>query len=64
MLLFINDCIFITNVIYLFLIKNSCDADPTVLAQYIIALIGNENLDDALKASLQEKLNEFFDDRK
>lgn len=42
----------------------SCDADPTVLAQYIIALIGDEDLDDRLKSSLEEKLHEFFDDRK
>lgn len=47
-----------------FLYLYSCDADPTVLAQYIIALIGNEELDDRLKSSLEEKLHEFFDDRK
>ncbi|GAA5807906.1 hypothetical protein MFLAVUS_001286 [Mucor flavus] len=44
-------------------VASLCDADPTVLAQYIIALIGNEQLDDVLKASLQEKLHEFFDDQ-
>jgi RNA-binding protein 26 len=48
----------------LFFFKYSCDADPTVLAQYIVALIGHEELNDALKLSLQEKLSEFFDDRK
>jgi hypothetical protein len=34
------------------------------LAQYIIALIGNEERNDSLKSSLESKLNEFFDDRK
>lgn len=42
----------------------SCDADPKVLAQYIIALIGNGERNDALRASLDDKLKEFFDDRK
>lgn len=42
----------------------SCDADPKVLAQYIIALIGNGERNDALRASLEDKLKEFFDDRK
>jgi hypothetical protein len=31
------------------------------LAQYIIALIRNEERNEGLKVSLQEKLNEFFD---
>ncbi|KAI7896574.1 uncharacterized protein EV154DRAFT_491488 [Mucor mucedo] len=44
-------------------VASLCDADPTVLAQYIIALIGNEDLDDRLKSSLEEKLHEFFDDQ-
>lgn len=42
----------------------SCDADPKVLAQYIIALIGNGECNDDLRASLEDKLKEFFDDRK
>ncbi|KAI8877398.1 hypothetical protein K501DRAFT_260452 [Backusella circina FSU 941] len=42
-------------------VESLCDADPKVLAQYITALIRNEEPNDALKASLQEKLNEFFD---
>jgi RNA-binding protein 26 len=45
-------------------LNRSCDADPVVLAQYIVALIGNEQLNADLKASLEEKLHEFFDDRK
>ncbi|KAI8638028.1 hypothetical protein BD408DRAFT_423561 [Parasitella parasitica] len=44
-------------------VASLCDADPVVLAQYIIALIGNEERNDALKASLESKLNEFFDDQ-
>lgn len=46
------------------ILMNSCDADPVVLAQYIIALIGTGECNDALKTSLESKLNEFFDDRK
>lgn len=42
----------------------SCDADPPVLAQYIIALIGTETLDDNLKSKLQENLKDFFEGRK
>ncbi|KAI7901497.1 uncharacterized protein BX663DRAFT_544230 [Cokeromyces recurvatus] len=44
-------------------VASLCDADPAVLAQYIVALIGNEPLDDSLKSSLESKLNEFFDDQ-
>ncbi|CEP09278.1 hypothetical protein [Parasitella parasitica] len=44
-------------------VASLCDADPVVLAQYIIALIGNEERNDALKANLESKLNEFFDDQ-
>ncbi|KAI8087958.1 uncharacterized protein B0P05DRAFT_530835 [Gilbertella persicaria] len=44
-------------------VASLCDADPAVLAQYIIALIGNEERNDALKANLQSQLNEFFDDQ-
>ncbi|KAI8994889.1 hypothetical protein BDB01DRAFT_774444 [Pilobolus umbonatus] len=44
-------------------VASLCDADPKVLAQYIAALIGNEPLNDTLRNSLLDKLNEFFDDQ-
>ncbi|KAI9476019.1 MAG: hypothetical protein EXX96DRAFT_575465 [Benjaminiella poitrasii] len=44
-------------------VASLCDADPAVLAQYIIALIGTEPLNDSLKGSLESKLTEFFDDQ-
>ncbi|KAG0744708.1 hypothetical protein G6F57_007813 [Rhizopus arrhizus] len=44
-------------------VASLCDADPKVLAQYIIALIGNGERNDALRASLDDKLKEFFDDQ-
>ncbi|RCH94506.1 hypothetical protein CU097_010822 [Rhizopus azygosporus] len=44
-------------------VASLCDADPKVLAQYIIALIGNGERNDALRASLEDKLKEFFDDQ-
>lgn len=40
-----------------------CDADPVVLAQYIVALIGTGECNDALKTNLESKLNEFFDEQ-
>ncbi|KAI8378799.1 hypothetical protein EDC96DRAFT_604465 [Choanephora cucurbitarum] len=42
-------------------VSSLCDADPAVLAQYIVALIGNEERNDALKAKLETQLSEFFD---
>ncbi|CAO3608412.1 unnamed protein product [Mucor fragilis] len=44
-------------------VASLCDADPVVLAQYIIALIGTGECNDALKTNLESKLNEFFDDQ-
>ncbi|RCH90332.1 hypothetical protein CU098_007575, partial [Rhizopus stolonifer] len=44
-------------------VASLCDADPKVLAQYIIALIGNGECNDDLRASLEDKLKEFFDDQ-
>ncbi|KAL7314871.1 hypothetical protein PS15m_006386 [Mucor circinelloides] len=44
-------------------VASLCDADPVVLAQYIIALIGSGERNDSLKTSLESKLNEFFDDQ-
>ncbi|KAG0162606.1 hypothetical protein DFQ30_001652 [Apophysomyces sp. BC1015] len=41
----------------------TCDADPEVLAQYILALVSTGESTETLKSSLAEKLNEFFDDR-
>ncbi|KAF7732044.1 hypothetical protein EC973_007149 [Apophysomyces ossiformis] len=50
-----------------FLVKevaSICDADPEVLAQYIIALISTGESPEVLQASLEEKLKEFFDNRR
>ncbi|KAI9277388.1 hypothetical protein BY458DRAFT_585363 [Sporodiniella umbellata] len=44
-------------------VASLCDADPQVLAQYITALIGTGECNDALRASLDDKLKEFFDDQ-
>ncbi|KAI8375161.1 hypothetical protein BD560DRAFT_327017 [Blakeslea trispora] len=44
-------------------VASLCDADPAVLAQYIVALIGNEERNDAFKTKLESQLNEFFDDQ-
>ncbi|KAI9263780.1 hypothetical protein BY458DRAFT_587720 [Sporodiniella umbellata] len=44
-------------------VASLCDADPKVLAQYIIALIGKGERNEALRASLEDKLNEFFEDQ-
>ncbi|KAF7732821.1 hypothetical protein EC973_000097 [Apophysomyces ossiformis] len=44
-------------------VKSLCDADPEVLAQYILALVSTGESTDSLKISLAEKLNEFFDDQ-
>ncbi|CAO3688210.1 unnamed protein product [Rhizopus stolonifer] len=44
-------------------VASLCDADPKVLAQYIIALIGKGEHNDALRISLQDKLVEFFEDQ-
>ncbi|KAG0174358.1 hypothetical protein DFQ30_004671 [Apophysomyces sp. BC1015] len=49
-----------------FLVKevaSICDADPEVLAQYIIALISTGESAEVLQASLEEKLKEFFDNQ-
>jgi hypothetical protein len=39
----------------------SCDADPSALANYIIALLERDQPFDELKTSCMEKLEEFLD---
>ncbi|ORY97883.1 hypothetical protein BCR43DRAFT_490506 [Syncephalastrum racemosum] len=41
-------------------VENLCDADPSLVAQYITALVGSGEPPDALRSSLDEKLRDFF----
>jgi RNA-binding protein 26 len=42
----------------------SCDADPDVLAQYVLALLKNNKPSSELKVSVIEQLEDFLKDRK
>jgi hypothetical protein len=42
----------------------SCDADPDVLAQYVLALLKNNKPTSELKESVTEQLEDFLKDRK
>ena len=37
-----------------------CEAEPTVLAKYVIALLRNDKPDDELKARCEEELEDFL----
>lgn len=42
----------------------SCDADPDVLAQYVLALLKNNKPSSKLQVSVNEQLEDFLKDRK
>ena len=44
--------------------SHRCDADPDLVAQYISALITSGDPPNVLRQSLDDKLREFFGDRK
>lgn len=43
---------------------DSCDAEPDVLADYIIALLKHDGTEAELSALLNEQLSDFLDDSK
>ncbi|CAO3596647.1 unnamed protein product [Absidia cylindrospora] len=43
-------------------VSTSCDADPEILTNYVLALLSESKSTADIKSSLREKLQEFFED--